>query len=82
MSVINLEELSQVDIRTVNPKSLANIRDIEINSDKSTAQKFTDFVSQIHNPYCFKCGNIAVKIGFSDTDVTLENCLEGYFKTL
>jgi hypothetical protein len=34
-----------------------------------------DFIRQIKNPYCFRCGKFIVKVNHADTDVTLEQRL-------
>jgi len=74
--------LSETDVKTVKLDDLADIKDIHINPHLSQMERFKEFFQQIKNPYCFRCGNITVKIGFADTDISLENCLEGYFRTL
>lgn len=79
---VDLAQLRQVDIRTVDPESLVDITDIQIDKNLSREQRLVSFLRQIQNPYCFRCGKLIVKISFSDTDVTLEERLEHYLKTL
>ncbi len=79
-----LDELSRVDIKKVDPKQLVDIRDVVINTDLPKEERILDFIQQIHNPYCFRCGKMVVKIGFSESakDVTLEEQFESYLRTL
>lgn len=73
-----LESLKNVDIRTVNPATLRDIRDVKINTDLPKEQRIQDYIRQIGNPYCYRHGKYVVKISFADTDVTLEERLQAY----
>lgn len=79
---IDLEQMKNVDIRTVDRESLVDITEVQINGKIPQKQRFDDFLRQIKNPYCYRCGNVVVKISFSDTDATLEDRLEQYLKSL
>lgn len=77
-----LAQMREVDIHTVDRESLADIREVQINKKLPREQKFEDFLRQIRNPYCYRCGKLVVKVSFSDTDATLEDRLEHYLATL
>ena len=79
---IDLAKLKQVDIRTVDRDSLVDIRDVHLDTSLPREQRFLDFLRQIHNPYCYRCGKMIVKVSFADTDVTLEERLEHYLSSL
>ena len=76
-----LEVMKNVDIRTVNPATLRDIRDVKINTDLPKAQRIQDYIRQIGNPYCYRHGKYVVKISFADTDVTLEERLQAYIRS-
>lgn len=81
---ITLEELKamqEVDVRTVDPTTLKDIRDVHVNTDLPKAERMLDFIRQIGNPYCFRHGKYVVKVSFSDTDVTLEQRLLSYIRS-
>ena len=78
----DLEQMKQVDVRTVDPDTLVDITDVKIDETLPREQRFADFLRQIKNPYCFRCGKTVVKLNFADTDTTLEDCLERYLKSL
>lgn len=82
LNSIDLENMKSVDIRTIDPDSLVNIEDAKINTDLPKQERILDYIKQIKNPYCFKCGKVIVKVSFSNTEVTLEDRLEGYLMTL
>ena len=79
---MDLEQMKNVDVRTVDRESLVDISGIHINPQMSREQRLADFVSQIGNPYCYRCGKVVVKISFANTNITLEERLEHYLKTL
>lgn len=79
---VDLAQMKNVDIRTVDRESLVDITEVQINGKIPPKQRFDDFLRQIKNPYCYRCGNVVVKISFSDTDATLEDRLEQYLKSL
>lgn len=77
---MTVEEMKAVDIRTVSRDDLVDIRDVVIDQDAPKEERIKSFLRQIKNPYCFKVGNVVVKTTFSDTDVTLDDRLEHYFR--
>lgn len=79
---MDFEQMKNVDVKTVDRESLVDISGIHINSQMSREQRLADFVSQIGNPYCYRCGKVVVKVSFADTSATLEDRLEHYLKTL
>lgn len=79
---IDLAQMKNVDIRTVDREALVDITEVQIDGKIPQKQRFDDFLRQIKNPYCYRCGNVVVKISFSDTDATLEDRLEQYLKSL
>ena len=61
---MNIEEMKNVDIRTVKREELADIGEVKINKEKSREGQIRDYLEQIKNPYCYKYGEYIVKIGF------------------
>ena len=61
---------------------LVDLRDVSVNTDLPREQRMQDYLNQIKNPYCFKCGKTAIKISFADTTATLEDRLEKYLLSL
>lgn len=79
---LELAQMKEVDIHTVDRESLMDIRDVKVDGRLPREQRFSDFLRQIRNPYCYRCGKMVVKISFSDTDATLEDRLEHYLETM
>ena len=70
-----LQEMAQVDIRTVDPKELVDIESVKIQTGLPDAERIMDFIKQIKNPYCYLYHGMIVKISFSGKR-RLEDCLK------
>lgn len=78
----NISTLKNVDIRTVDKATLADISNVKINPNDSPEKKMTEYINQIKNPYCFLCNGYAVKIEFANTGRTIEDCFSDYIDNL
>ena len=78
---MTIEEMKEVDVRTVDPDTLVDIDDVVVDASLPREERIRSFLAQIRNPYCFKCGDMVVKISHADTDVTLEERMEHYLRT-
>lgn len=59
-----------------NPDTLVDINDISVNKDLSKPERIKEYIRQIKNPYCFKCGNFVVTAKYSDKGLSIEDCLQ------
>lgn len=55
---------------------LADIRDVSVDQSLSKEERIAEFLRQIKNPYCFRCGKFTVRAQFADNGVPLEDCLK------
>ncbi|SFR76160.1 hypothetical protein SAMN05661086_01520 [Anaeromicropila populeti] len=69
---MDYESMKNIDIQKVDPDSLVDLLEVEIDETLSIDERIKSFIEQIKNPYCFKVGEVVVKIKYADTDVTLE----------
>ena len=76
-----IEAMQNVDIRTVDPETLRDIRTGTVNADLPKQERILDFIRQIGNPYCYRHGKYIVKVSFTDTDVTLEDRMLSYLRS-
>lgn len=79
---MNIEQMKDVDIRTVDPKTLVDRRSVRVDPSLSRQERLKQYIDQIKNPYCYLDGDVVVKVSFKDEDVTLEQCLEAYIRSL
>lgn len=82
MQAIDFEQMRNVDVQTVDRDSLVDINEVQIDGKLPREQRLAEFIRQIGNPYCYRCGKVVVKVSFANTDATLEDRLEHYLKTL
>ena len=68
----------KMDVRSVDRSKLHSLDQVKIDTSLPCEQRIKNFVEQIGNPYCYKHGKYVVKVGFSDTEVSLEERLAGY----
>lgn len=78
----DLRELENVDIRTIKKNTLVEIKKVKIDPELERRERISSFVQQIKNPYCFICDGVIVKIGYTETEDTLEEKLNEYFLSL
>ena len=76
-----IKAMQNVDIRTVDPTGLRDIREVKVNTDLPKQERILDFIRQIGNPYCYRHGKYVVKVSFTDTDVTLEDRMLSYIRS-
>ena len=76
-----LDAMQNVDVRAVDPATLRDIRDVEVNTALPKRERILDFIRQIGNPYCYRHGKYVVKVSFTDTDVTLEDRMLSYIRS-
>lgn len=79
---MKLEEMKTIDIRTVDPKTLVDRRNIKVDQQLPRDQRLKQYIEQIKNPYCYLDGDVVVKVSFTDDEVTLEERIKAYIRSL
>jgi hypothetical protein len=77
---MTLEQMKNIDIKTISPDAVVDSAEIKIDINLPVPERMRDFVKQSGNPYFMKVGKIIVKSSFSNTDTTVNDCLERYLK--
>lgn len=77
MSADKLTLLQSAAAIPIDTGSLADIKDVSVDRNLSREERIAEFVRQIKDPYCFKCGEFTVIARFSEDGVSLEDCLQG-----
>ena len=80
--ISSFEQMRELDVRTVDPAALVDIRDVTVNTSLPKEKRLLDYLEQIKNPYCFKHGKTVIKVSFADTEATLEDRLEKYLLSI
>ena len=76
------EAMKSIDPRTVDPSTLMQRSSVRLDPSAPREERLRDFIQQIKNPYCYLDGKTVVKISFTNTATTIEDCLENYLRGL
>ena len=79
---MTIEEMKNIDIRTVDPETLVDISDVVVDESLPKDERIRDYIRQIKNPYCFKVGDVVVKCSYSNDGVTLKDRFRQLVRTL
>jgi len=78
MTLDNLEALSKVGFNEVDKDKIIDINNVFINQELSKEERILDFLEKSENPYFLKCGDVFVKISFSNTELKIDECIRRY----
>lgn len=81
MEALSITSMKNTDLATIDRDALVDIRDVKVNTALPKRERALDFIRQIKNPYCYKHGKYVVKVGFTDTEVSLEERLADYIRS-
>lgn len=84
-SFINPEELRKmkdIDIRTVDKNQLVDLNSVVIDESRPVQERMVSFLQQIGNPYCFRVGDVAVKVIYKENGPTFQQNLEDMLMNL
>ena len=76
---MTMEEMRDIDLRTVDRASLMPRPEIREQKDSAREKKMMDYLKDTGNPYCYLEGKTVVKLSFAETDRTAEDCMHEYF---
>lgn len=77
-----LEKCKSMSLDDVSLNDVDEITDIKIDKRKSSNERILDFLNKVKNPYIFKVKGRLVRIRFSDTEKTADDCLTNVLKNL
>ena len=79
---VTWSEKYDVDIRTVDPDTLVDIEDVEIDTSLPFEKRMEQFLEQIKNPLCYKKNGIIVKNVYQSGGTKLEDCFREIVLTM
>ena len=80
--VKKLERCKNVNLDNVKLEDVDELSSIKIDRRKPSEERILDFLTKVKNSYIFKLKGKLVRIRFSDTDKTAEDCLTNVLKNL
>lgn len=78
----DLESLKTVDVRTVDKSKLVDLNTVRIDESQPVPMRVASFVEQIGNPYCFRVGDVAVKVKYRSDGPTFQQNMEDILRTM
>ena len=73
-----LNELKSVDIRTVNKNALADVSGFQFDNSLTPDKRVIRIFKTMGNPYCFRIGDMAVKVEFAENGQPLQNVMTSF----
>ena len=78
-----LKRMSQIDVSSVNPDELVDVREVQIDKNLNGEERIKDYIEKIKNPYVYKYGDYIVKLEFdNESGITLNELLEEMAKKI
>ena len=77
-----IQKMKDVGIRTVNRNELVDLNTVVIDENQSVEERLESFIEQIKNPYCFRVGDIAVKVVYKENGPTFQQNFEEMLLTM
>ena len=77
-----LDRCKKIKLEDIDPNDVDEMTDIKIDKRKSSNERILDFLNKTKNPYIFKVNGTLVRIGFSETSRTADDCLTSVLKNL
>ena len=81
-SINNIISMKDIDIRTVERDQLVDLVSVMIDTDKPVEERVRAFIHQIKNPYCFKVGDVAVKVVYKENGPSFQQSFEEMLLTM
>ena len=77
---LNLSELADVDITAVNKEDLVDVSGLTFDTTIPREQRAAQVLRKVKNPYCFRVGDMGVKLEFLDSAPPLEDCFTDFLQ--
>ncbi|MDK2935701.1 MAG: hypothetical protein PWQ06_2547 [Anaerophaga sp.] len=79
LNLQELAELSQIDIANTDKNKLVDINTVSVDTSLSGVERMINYLEQVKNPYCFRCGDTTVRLRFESNGSELSSRLRNYF---
>ena len=80
MNSLNVAALSCVDIQKMNKDELTDISSMKLDPSVPQELRAAYMLKEMGNPYCFRVGDLGVKVEFLDNAPPLQDALSDFFQ--
>ena len=77
---VSISELAKVNIETVNKDDLVDVSGISFDKSVPQEKRAAVIIDAVKNPYCFRVGDMGVKLEFSEGAPPLQEMLTDFLK--
>lgn len=78
LTLEKMDELRRVDIRTVDREALADVRGVALDTSLPKTERIARYLEQVDNPYCFRMGDMVIKLEFADNGPPLQDVIASF----
>lgn len=82
MTVMELDALKDVDVRTVEKEGLVDIRKVEIDRSLPLEERKRAYLEAVGNPYAVRVGDMKVRVRFAENGVSFEEAFENMLRNV
>ena len=75
---MSIEQLSSVDIQAVSKEDLVDVSGLAFDNTVPREQRAVQVLRKVKNPYCFRVGDMGVKLEFLDSAPPLQDCFTDF----
>ncbi len=77
---ISITELESVNIESVNKEDLVDVSGFTFDNSVPQEQRAARILAMVKNPYCFRVGDIGVKLEFPNSAPALQDVFTDFLK--
>lgn len=70
------KKMREIDIHTVAKDDLIDLNTVQIDESQPREKRIEQFVQQIKNPYCYRVGDVMVKVSYQKQGPTFQQNFE------
>lgn len=78
MTLTDIEKMRSVDIGAVDADTLPDVSGMRFDNTLSRPERIARLFALVKNPYCFRCGDVGVKIEFAEDGPPLQDTLAAF----
>jgi hypothetical protein len=75
---LTIEQLNKLHEERLSFDERVDIKDVKIDQNAPATERAEQYLNQIHNPYHFRCGDLAVNAEFTEGGKSLREHVKAY----
>ena len=79
MTTAQLESMRRVDIAAIDKDALVDVSGMTFDNTLPKEQRAANMLAVMKNPYCFRHGDMVIKLEFADDGPSLQDLLTSFF---